>query len=332
MARAQHLFTAVVLDAAAFSAQVMPIGSVVHASACTSASASTLASATGEPSSDASVGVGRIAPSSPVAAGAAFVSFQFPADAGRCRFVRMSRSGASELGAPLPLIQNLSPVASAPRDVQDFRSAGTRLVALDALGGKTRVLAWSDPSKPPLSVCEVDGLATRLIAAPRTNQVIALIAPEWPFLANGKALGASADEGHAATMLKLQAMERLGSSAYLLLVDLESGKTRTIVESTAKFELADVVAEPGGASLAISGSRKVSGRSAGSSEWVWATRVIDLENGATVAEHALPDEALCPHSWSSDGLLLYSRVGRHPNRRGSFGFAAARSRRPRQRA
>ncbi|MBL0212652.1 MAG: hypothetical protein IPQ07_02080 [Myxococcales bacterium] len=102
------------------------------------------------------------------------------------------------------------------------------------------------------------------------------------------------------------ALAALGTDTRLMLVDLVNGTASELARSTPAFHVGDVVFSPDGASLALSGCRKVDGT------WMWSTRMIDVTTGEIRAEYSLSGEAICPHTWDARGLVLYSRIHRQP--------------------
>ena len=207
----------------------------------------------------------------------------------------------------MPLCRELHPVRKPPSAIQDLCATDDELVVVGSLAKQSRFVACSRLDKASRPVCEISGFVSRMF--PAGNCIAAFVIPDWPFRSDGTPLGMHFEDRDPPEIFdqKRDAFAKLGKSTRLVVVDPANGTTRELARSTADFELGDVVFTRDGATLALAGCRQDD-----SGSWQWSTRVVDVATGAIRAQYAVDEEAICPHSWDSRGLVLYSRIFRHP--------------------
>ncbi len=174
-----------------------------------------------------------------------------------------------------PLVPGPKPIETAGRAVDQLAWAGWRLVGADSQGDSSVLLAWDDPEQPPRELTRIPGRVQGLVPAPDGRWV----AVEAAYPRDPKRWS-------------------LDDPASLLVLELDSGRVRTLVGATRGASLRGACWSPDSAMLAIPSledSEETPRRA--------IARVLDARTGSTVAESD-PSLRVEPLRWDRDGLVL----------------------------
>ena len=153
--------------------------------------------------------------------------------------------------------------------------AGGRLVGADSQGDSSVLLAWGDPEQQPRELARIPGRVQGLSAAPDGERV----AIEAAYPTN-------------------PGIWSLDDPASLLVLELSSGRVRTLVGATRGASLSGACWSPDSSQLAIPSLEQAEEAPRRS-----LVRVLDTNAGSTVGETD-PGLRLEPLRWDRDGLLL----------------------------
>ncbi len=174
-----------------------------------------------------------------------------------------------------PLVPGPRPIATGGRAVDQLTWAGGRLVGADSQGDSSVLLVWDDPEQVPRELTRIPGRVQGLAAAPDGRRVaIEAAYPSDP------------------------AVWSLDDPASLVVLDLDSGRVRTLVGATRGAGLRGARWSPDSTQLAILGLEETQDESRRA-----VVRILDANAGTTVAKTD-PALRLEPQRWSRDGLLL----------------------------
>jgi hypothetical protein len=180
------------------------------------------------------------------------------------------------------LIPGPRPIATGGRAVDQLAWADWRLVGADCQGMSSVLLAWDDPEQDPRELARIPGRVRAMAPAPDGQRVaIEAAYPEDP--------------------------ERWSSNdpASLLVLELRSGRVRTLVGSTRGANLRGATWAPDSRTLAVPGwsGDDDSLEADAPSRRMAVVRVLDAGTGDTIAQTA-PRLELEPLRWDGDGLVL----------------------------
>ncbi len=193
-----------------------------------------------------------------------------PADA-----TERTRKSDPRLSSRKPLIPGPRPIETGPWSVDQLSWAGWRLVGADSQGDSSVLLAWDDPEKPPRELARIPGRVQGLAPAPDGRRVAVEAAyPENP------------------------ALWSLEDPASLLVLELDSGRVRTLVGATQGASLRGACWSPDSLRIAIPSLERAERLPRRA-----IVRVLDADTGSTVGETD-PALRLEPMRWGADGLML----------------------------
>ena len=174
-----------------------------------------------------------------------------------------------------PLVPGPKPIATGDRGVDQLAWAGWRLVGADSQGDSSVLLAWDDPEQEPRELARIPGRVQGLAPAPDGERVaIEAAYPSDPDVWS------------------------LDDPASLLVLELSSGRVRTLVGATRGASLRGACWSPDSKQLAIPTLEE--GDTATRRAMV---RVLDTNLGITVAETD-PTLRVEPIRWDREGLVL----------------------------
>ena len=180
-----------------------------------------------------------------------------------------------QLSTRKPLVPGPKPIATGGRAVDQLAWAGWRLVGADSQGDSSVLLAWDDPEKEPRELARIPGRVQGLNPAPDGQRV----AVEAAYPADPE-------------------IWSLEDPASLLVLDLGTGRVRTLVGATRGATLRDSRWSPDSTRLAIPSFE------GGEAQVPRAmVRVLDADAGITITETD-PALELEPLRWSKRGLEL----------------------------
>jgi hypothetical protein len=174
-----------------------------------------------------------------------------------------------------PLVPGPKPIATGGRAVDQLAWAGWRLVGADAQGSSSVLLLWDDPEQAPRELARIPGRVQGLTPAPDGRRVA--LEAAYPV-----------DPG----------IWSLDDPASLLVLELDTGRVRTLVGATRGATLRGACWSPDSTRLAIP-SFDVKGAHPSRA----MVRVLDTDTGTTVTETD-PALELEPMRWTAQGLEL----------------------------
>ncbi len=193
-----------------------------------------------------------------------------PADA-----TERTRASDPRLSSRKPLIPGPRPIETGAWAVDQLAWAGWRLVGADSQGDSSVLLVWDDPEKPPRELARIPGRVQGLAPAPDGKRV----AVEAAYPVNPE-------------------LWSLEDPASLLVLELDTGRVRTLVGATRGASLRGACWSPDSLRIAIPSqerSEELPRRA--------VVRVLDADTGSTVDETD-PALRLEPMRWGAEGLMM----------------------------